>query len=183
MESKVEKKLYETLAEMVSKGEDKISVSSLCEKADVSRASFYIYYKDLDDFEAKCRTYVSERLFEQVLTITENFITPNECNILLDENDVALLKFFTGKHVYWNFAEDANEIVAPRFKELMTERWGEEYYEENKQLFEFVLNGSVGTLYLDIVDFNKAKFVRNMNYITGIVRELFPEDKLNIRQN
>ena len=66
MESKVEKKLYEALAKIVSKGEEKLSVSTLCEKADVSRASFYIYYKDLDDFEAKCRTCVSERLFEQV---------------------------------------------------------------------------------------------------------------------
>ena len=179
MESKVEKSLYEALAEIAGKSEEKISVSSLCEKADVSRASFYIYYKDIDDFEKKCRTYISEKLFAQVLTITENAITPNQCRILLDESDIKLMRFFTGKHAYWGFAESANSVIAPRFKEKMIERWGEVFYEENKLLFEFILNGSIAMLYLDLLDFNKAKFVKSMNYITNIIRELFPLDKLN----
>ncbi len=176
MGSKVELKLYDAFAQWAGKSDEKLTVLSLCEMADVSRASFYLYYKDIDDFSDKCREYIIKKLFEQVLIITGNALSPSDCKVIFDERDIKLLKAFTGNHDYWDFAVNANIIFAPKFRDMMVERWGEEYFENNKSVFEFLLNGSVASLYFDLVEFDKDRFFKNLNYITNIVRQFFPID-------
>ena len=56
METKIKTKLYEAFAKRVSKTEEKLSVSILCEKAGVSRASFYIHFKSIDDLKPNAVT-------------------------------------------------------------------------------------------------------------------------------
>ena len=174
MKSKVEKNLIEAFSEIADKGEDKVSVSLLCEKADVSRASFYLYYKDIEDFSDKCLIYVVEKIYEQLMVIMDvaRNTSADKQKIVLSEEDIRLLKAYTGKDVYWDFAKTANGIIWKRFSKLMIERWGEEYYNENKMVFEFLLNGGIATLYFDLIDFNKQKYLKNMDRITAIVKEL-----------
>lgn len=177
MESKIEIKFYETFARWVSKSDEKLSVSSLCKKADVSRASFYIYYKDIDDFEDKCRDYIIEKLFGQIFIFLENSAKPDICHMIFSDSDIKMLKYFTGKNSYWDFAESGNEIIWGNFEKIMTERWGKEYFEANKLTFEFALNGSVAALYFDLLNYDKEIFARNMTYITNIMKDLFPYNK------
>ncbi len=177
MENKVKTKLYEAYAKRVSKSDEKLSVSVLCEKADVSRASFYIHFKDIEDFEDKCRDYIIDKLFEQIFTFMKLRVNPYACDMIFSSSDINMLKYFTNRHTYWDFAEKANVIIGDKFKTLMISRWGEEYYENNKDVFEFALNGSVATLYFDLLNYDEETFKRNMGYIANIVRELFHLDK------
>lgn len=177
MEIKVKTKLYETFAKIVSKSDDKLSVSDLCEKAGVSRAGFYVHFKDLEDFEDKCREYIIEKLFGQIFTFLENSADPDICDMIFSDTDIIMLRYFTGKHSYWDFAESGNKIIWSNFERIMTERWGKEYFEKNKTTFEFALNGSVASLYFDLLNYDKETFARNMNYVTNIMKDLFPYNK------
>ncbi len=177
MQTNVELKLRETLAKLIAKNVDKVSVSELCEKAGVSRASFYIYYKDLDDFVDKNREYIINKLFEQMLIIMDVAHSGKDREkLLLSESDIELLKGYTNKNIYWDFALNANDIFSPRFKALMIERWGEEYYNKNKASFEFLFNGGIATLYFDLINYDKETYLKNMDYITEIVKDLFYTD-------
>ena len=178
MQSNIEMKLRQTVAELAEKNTEKISVSALCKKAGVSRASFYLYFENLEDLIIKTREYVINKLCEQlgIILDTADADSFGINDIVFSEDDLILLKAFTGNTVYWNFAVDANRIIGKRFEKRMIEQWGEEYYNENKEIFEFVLNGGVATLYLDLVDFDKNLFIKNMRRITSIVRYLFPID-------
>lgn len=175
MPASVEEKLRITLAKLAESEKEKISVSALCEIAGVSRASFYIYYEDLDDLIKKTRNYIINRLDEQlgVLLDVKDGKSFSENSLILNETDIALLKGFTGKHVYWDFAVDANRILWPRYEKKMIERWGEEYYNENKEKFEFVLNGGIATLYFDLLNFDKKIYMKNMHRIWEIACEFF----------
>lgn len=176
MQNNVELKLRNTLAELAHKEVEKISVSALCEKAGVSRASFYLYYKDIDDLVVKTREYIIDKLCEQlsiILNTKDGFYDDNHL-IVFTEDDIALLRGFIGKHVYWDFAIDANRIITPRFKNKMIERWGEAYYNENEEKFEFMLNGGVASLCLDLLNFDRNTYIKNMQRITDIANELFP---------
>ncbi len=177
MQSNVELKLRRTLAELADKEVEKISVSALCEKADVSRASFYIYYKDMDDLIAKTREYIINKLIDQLNIILDirDGVRNDKNRVIFDDDDISLLKGFVGKHIYWNFAVDANRIITPRFKKKMIERWGEDYYNENEEKFEFVLNGGVATLCLDLMFFNKETYIKNMQRISDIANEIFSD--------
>ncbi len=175
VQMKVEEKLRKAIAELSIRNVERISVSALCEKAGISRASFYLYYKDLDDFISKIREYVINKLDEQLNIILDikDGIFANEYCILLDETDIVLLKGVTGKHVYWDFAIDANKIIIPRCEKKMRERWGDEYYEQNKEKFEFMISGGIFTLYIDLVCFDKETYKKNMHRVTEIAEELF----------
>ncbi len=175
MQNSVESKLRRAMAKLADKNVEKISVSALCEKADISRASFYLYYKDIDDLNAKTREYIINKLDEQLNIILDikDGILPDNCHIVFTEEDLALLKAFTGKHVYWDFAVAANNIINPRFKKKMIERWGEDYYNEKKEILEFILNGGVATLYFDLLNFDKETYIKNMHRIIGVAKELF----------
>ncbi len=175
MPANVEEKLRITLAKLAESEKEKISVSALCEKAGVSRASFYIYYEDLEDLIKKTRNYIINRLDEQlgVLLDIKDGNRFSENALILTETDITLLKGFTGKHVYWEFAVDANRIIWPRYEKKMIERWGEEYYNNNREKFEFFLNGGVATLYFDLLNFDKKTYAKNMHRIWEIACEFF----------
>ena len=176
MLNSVEEKLKEAFAELATKEAEKISVSALCEKADVSRASFYIHYKDLDDFVSKSREYIIDKLFEQfgiIFSLKKN----DKYKVIFTEKDIALLKGFIGNHVYWDFAIDANSIIGPRFKKLMIERYGEAFYSENKEKFEFLLNGGIALLCLDLMFYNKETYIKNIYRIAEIANKILFEEQ------
>jgi len=175
MPASVEEKLRMTLAMLAEKEKEKISVSALCEKAGVSRASFYIYYEDLDDLINKTRNYIVNRLDKQlnVLLDVKDGKSFSESSLILTKTDIALLKGFTGKHIYWEFAVEANRIIWPKYEKKMIERWGEEFYNKNKEKFEFILNGGIATLYFDLLNFDKSTYVKNMGRISEIACEFF----------
>ncbi len=173
MQNSVEERLRLAMAELAHKNVEKISVSSLCKKAEVSRASFYIYYKDLDDLIVKTREYIINKLCEQLNIILDIKNTVKEKQrLVLSNNDIELLKGFLGKHVYWEFAFDANRIIAPRYKKLIVERYGEAFYNEKKEIFEFLLNGGVASLCIDLVFNDKESYIKNMDRVAEIAKDL-----------
>ena len=175
MQNSVELKLRKTVAKLAYKETEKISVSALCKKADISRASFYLYYKDIDDLTEKNREYIINKLDEQMNIIFDIQYASREgkCRIVFTDDDRALLKGFIGKNVYWDFAVAANRIITPRFNKKMIERYGENYYNENKEKFEFILNGSMASLCLDLLNYNEETLIKNMQRITKIADEIF----------
>ena len=175
MPASVEEKLRVTLAMLAENEKEKISVSALCEKAGVSRASFYIYYADLEDLVNKTRNYIVNRLDEQlgVLLDVKDGKSFSESSLILTRTDIALLKGFTGKHIYWEFAVEANRILWPRYEKKKIERWGEKFFNENKEKFEFFLNGGVATLYFDLLNYDKTTYMKNMRRITEMASEFF----------
>lgn len=176
MDNTVEKKLRTAMAKLADKHVEKISVSALCELADVSRASFYLYYSDLEDLIIKTREYVINKLDQQLnlLLDVHDGVTTDKPVMILDDIDISLLKGYTEKHIYWDFAINANAVIFPRFEKKMIERCGEEYYNQNKKTFEFILNGGIATLYFDLLNYDKETYIRNMQRISGIAHELLP---------
>lgn len=173
----VEDKLRKTIAKLAENNVEKISVAALCEKADISRASFYVYYNDIEDFIDKTRIYIINKLDEQLRIIfdVKNGIQFDDCRIVFDKTDIVLLKALTEKNIYWEFAVKANEIIFPHYEKVMIERWGEEFYNKNKERFEFLINGGVATLYFDLLNFDKETYVKNMKRISQIAFEVFKD--------
>ncbi len=174
MHNGIEAKIRKALAELARKNVEKISVSDLCKKAGVSRASFYLHYNDMDDLIEKTLLYIVDKFGEQLRIILDINNRPYEekYSIIFSEDDIAILKSFTEAHTYWSFAVHANEMIAPRFIKRMIESFGEETYREKEMLFEFIMNGGVATLYFDLLNYDRETYIRNMQRIGKITEEL-----------
>lgn len=173
MQTTVEEKMRITAAKLAEKEIDKISVSDFCKKADVSRASFYIHYKDMDDLIKKTRRYIIDKFGEQLDILFAEMLGTNKRNtcVIFDEYDVSLLKGFSGKDIYWDFVSEASQVLFPKYEKKMIERWGEAYYNEKKGTFEYLFIGSAGILYADLLKNNMKNCGKSMNYIGKISRE------------
>ncbi len=180
MQARVEEKIRAATARLGAKGVEKISVSALCEKAGVSRASFYVYYKDIDDLIAKTRLYIIDKLDQQLCVLIDSGEATAKGNVplVLDETDLVLLKCFTGKHIFWEFAYEANKMIFPRYEKKMIERYGEKYYNENKKTFELLINGGIGILYFDLLSYDKQTYKKNFVRVAKIAQNLFPGIKI-----
>lgn len=177
MHKGVEEKLRSALAKLSDKNVEKISVSALCEKAGVSRASFYIYYKDIDDLVNCTRDYIINRLDEQfaILVDMKNEEDFEKACLIFDDVDVALLKGFTGKNLYWEFAMAANSVIGPRYEKKMIELHGEEFYQNRKEVFEFILNGAIAIFYFDLLNYDRETYTKNIKRVYEIVQQLLFE--------
>ncbi len=174
MQNSVESKLRRAMAKLADKNVEKISVSALCKKADISRASFYLYYNDIDDLIVRTREYIINKLDEQLCIIwdSKGGVLTDDFRVVFSDEDISLLKAFTGKHNYWDFSVAANNIIVPVYKKKMIEHFGEDFYNENKEIFEFLLNGGIATLYIDLLNYDKETYIKNMHRISAIVKEL-----------
>lgn len=173
-------KLHKAYAKLIKKNEEKITVTSLCEKAGVARATFYLYYKGIDEFVLKSKEYLVTKLYDQ----TERIMKASDAeldtvlarkNILFDDFELELMNYYTSGGSLLEFAYLANELIAPRYKTLMTEKWGEEYYNKNSEKFEFFKNAFVPLLYLNLIDYDESSIKYEIHSARNIASIFFAD--------
>lgn len=176
----INKKLNVALSKLVSKPGCKITVTNLCDKAKVSRAAFYIYHKDLDDYLNKCREYIVQKFFEQIKLIMKATDKELETvllrkNIVFDDTDIILLRYFADGNSYFGFADASNRIVMPQLENLIIKKWGQEYYENNRFKFKYFFNGFITLLYFDLINYNENKIKFEVFGSRAIAKILFTD--------
>ncbi|MBQ8502766.1 MAG: TetR/AcrR family transcriptional regulator [Clostridia bacterium] len=180
-------KLHKAYAKLIKNNDDKITVTDLCEKADVARATFYLYYKSIDEFILKSKEYLIVKLYEQSELIMkasdaelDNVLKRK--NIIFDDFELELLKYYTSGSNYLEFAALMNELLAPRYKNLMVEKWGEEFYEKNKAKFEFFKNAVTPLLYFNLLDYDESTIRYDMHAARNVANDFFRDIIDDIRK-
>ena len=166
----INKKLTEAFSKILN---EKISVTLLCKKAGVARATFYLRFSDINDFLEKNRRYLVKKLFEQMKLILtssdqELFSLCKEENLLLDKTDRKLLDYFAGGNKYIDFTWECMEDLIPLYEKLCLDSFGEEFYEKNKQRFKYFLNGITPTMFLALVNYDQETFLYEMRMCRSI---------------
>ena len=178
MEKEIKKKLLVGFSKILDK---KQSVTLLCEKAGVSRATFYLYYKDLEEFTDKAAVYITEKYFRQigkVMFCKEAEIAEllQKESLLLDETERKLLSYFAEGSNYIAFAQKACENVLPGFKRLCKEKLSEEFYRENEYRVTYCLNGIANIMFFNIVNYNEKKILFEVKQSRKIMRTVLGEE-------
>lgn len=187
MDNSINEKLSVAFSKFVRRNETKITVSNLCQKANVARATFYLHYKNIDDFIAENREGIVIKLFEQMKIIfmasdSELCEVLKRKNIIFEDYEIDILRYFTSGSLYIDFSITANEQMLPLYKALIIKRWGEDYYNSKASFFQYFLNGFVPILYFDLLDYDEAKIQYDMRFSREIVAKLFPEVIKDIRK-
>jgi AcrR family transcriptional regulator len=108
-------------------GFKRISIEDICNKADVSRRTFYVYYENKNDLLIQLLEHIYEENLQEILAITNSELPFSEKLIQITNHHIAELENMT--------PEFLADIHDPSFVEVR------EYYESKKDHWEeYTLN-------------------------------------------
>lgn len=161
MEKNIDKKLMTAYAQLCAREKRKITVTSLCKKADIARATFYIYYNSIEEYSDALKNYIFDILCRQAVLFMEcdkNDIAWNakKSNLLFGDQEIVLLRHFADglKQISFMNAVD-NHIKSPINQEIYGHLSDEERH-TLKVRHDFFICGYMSTLYYGIVSYNSV---------------------------
>ncbi len=162
------------------KEDDEITVSDLVEEADISRAAFYLHYKNFAEFRLETERYIMALYIDQLLVFLdagrENVREVcRKRNLILSESDIEIFKLFFENHL--GFTEARVDFV---FKEAYTralEKFGENFVKKHKAGFDLFLIGYIASMRVNMFDYHSEKVYRDMIRTFDIWDVLFREEK------
>jgi len=164
--------IKETLIDLLSEKDiTKITVSEICQIADINRATFYRYYLDVYDLLEKIEENFSQELIEAYTTevITE-YTVSNFAKALLKvfiENK-KLVKILFANKTTTNFLEEIREIVYQTCKDKWEQDLPGISQEDIEYASIFLFNGALGVINFWI----KNDFDKDVNEIAHIIEQL-----------
>lgn len=172
-----DQKLITAYSKLVNKQTDKITVSLLCKKADVARATFYTHYKDLDDFVNKLKDHIIDKFFEQataLLVCSEADLKEavKKENLLLNKCELDILRFMISDTNYIGFALDANDYYASQHENSL---FSEEVWKKHNEEINLFACGYLMILIFGITQYEETAFTENIKFCRMVFRYLFKE--------
>lgn len=165
------------------KGEDKVNVSSLTEEADVSRATFYLYYQNIEEFEEDTAKYVSLlfikqlRLFITSANLEELKQVTKRKNLIFTDDDFELFACLFPKSKGFNINSKIFNFLFDNFFENISNYFDEKYVKKNRDKFDLFYIGFCGVMRENFLDYHADKVYRDILRTVEIWEILFPDYK------
>ncbi len=177
MNKPIDIKLIKGYSKLLKKETKKISVSLLCETADVSRASFYIYYGSIREFENSLSAFMLNKFFDQaiyLLRCSEDELknAVKKENLFFDKYELIILKYMISGSNYLNFAAFANSHYLKE-KEVLV--FSEEVWNKHRQDIDFFSRGYLMILILGMTGYMDNTFEKDIQKCRVLFRHLCNE--------
>lgn len=155
MNKPIDIKLIRAYSKLLKKDCKKISVCLLCETAEVSRASFYIYYKNMSEFEKYVSTYILNKFFDNstyLLRCSEEELEAaiNKENFFFDKYETDIIRYMISGSNYLDFACLADSYY---LKEKEASLFTQEIWEKYKRELDFFSRGYLMILILGLTGY------------------------------
>ena len=162
---------------------NKITVSELCSKADINRATFYRYYIDIYDLLEKIQDDFINEL--KIISLEKDYtvfsFSKEMLQVFLNNKTLLNIIFKTKNHVY--FLSDFLDIAYEKCKN----KWTKEIHNLDEREIEFattfIFNGAIGVInywvqneFMDSVD-DIARIIEELSY-NGIKSYLYNEKNI-----
>ena len=159
-----------------------MSVSSLVEEADISRATFYLYFQSLEEFEADTFRYMLSLFIEQIVEFllagkTKAKETCKRKNLIFTEDDFELFSCSHSVNSRFDFNEKVYEITFDELLNRIDKYFDKSFIKKNKDRFDLFYIGYVCVMTENFLDYHSSKVYRDILRSAEIWDFLFPEHK------
>ena len=174
MNESTERKLCVAYSKLLRKQTEKITVTELCRKADVSRATFYIYYKDIDEYVEKLRMHIASQLFGQAsrLLLCSDSEFPKfikKENLVFGEYETEILKNMLSGANYLTFASLTDVLFVG---EKNASPFSGSAWEKHREEIELFTRGYLIILISGLINYSEADFRSDMRNCRSYFRKL-----------
>ena len=164
MNESTERKLRIAYGKLISRNAEKITVTDLCKKADVSRATFYIYYKDIDEYAEAVGKYIILQVYAQANKLMccsdADFskLLKRE-NLLFDDYEVKILESMLSGSNYLTYATLSRVYYVPEESNSPFTEYAWENYRDEIDLFS---RGYLIILIMGLINYDETSFRSDM---------------------
>ena len=138
--------LYELLKEM---DYDKITVTAVCNRAEINRATFYKHYLDVEDLIDKLQKETIDDFAKKLENAVENrpetfivdllhFLKDN----MSSDNDIKLFSLSSSS----SFTSKISTLIYEKFASMVSSKIPEKYSANNDMIFAYIAGGSAGII-------------------------------------
>ncbi len=165
----LDRKLTVALCEIIKKNDKrKMTVSFLCRKADIARATFYLHYKSFDDFIESTKVIIIKKIVKEAMILLrcddkELKHAVKKENFIFDECDYILLDYFTSNENCIEFGSKAFLNAEKIFSEteipvIMSEKIKSGLHKGYEAFFA----GYICMVYFGLSDYDEARFCKEI---------------------
>ncbi|MCM1363575.1 MAG: hypothetical protein NC122_00530 [Faecalibacterium sp.] len=146
---------------------NKISVRELTEKAYLSRATFYLYYSDIDEFYKDSMNYVYQQFTKQLIKFLRDGVDKAEYNckaenMIISSTDCELL----GAHMkHLSKRSECENILSIFFDGLVAyahELHDDSYFENKRIIFRIFAYGYIYSMMDVVIKCNSVEIYNNL---------------------
>lgn len=166
MDKTISRKLLKAYSSFLKKESGKINVTDLCEKAGVARATFYVYYSDMESFCKSLNEYIIDKFFKQATLIlscdeSEFSKTVKKENLLFDDDELVILGNMIKGTKFIDFAFLADSYYGDKSNDVL---YSKEMWERYKTEIDIFSRGYLHILVNGINNYNEEAFRKDMKY-------------------
>ncbi len=181
LNTKTHRRLRRAYCRLVKDGK-KVNVSTLTDEADISRATFYLYYKDIEEFIKSTETYIITEFLSQICTFLNGTRSEvkEKCrkrNLAFTEDDFELFRCVLANDRGFSFEKGKLRTVFNIFFDNTTKYFSQRFIKKNKSRFELFYIGYVTVMRDDFFDYHSDRVARDVLRTMDVWDYLFPDYK------
>lgn len=175
---RTEKRLRVAYAQLLSEKNYKdINVKELCDRAEMSRATFYLHFGSLEEFTYHCKKHIIREISRQLIFWFDNRNDiDNICrkrNLIISQSDRELFKGYFQQEIYFKDPDDYT--VNPYFYDYFKEKYSESFVSENIEKIDFFIRAYSVTFMEVFISYSSEPVKKELKYVFLMWDRLFPE--------
>ena len=183
--TKTHRRLRKAYCSLIRKnGNDKMNVRELTDEADVSRATFYLYYENIEQFRDETWKYITSLFIKQI----RMFLTAGKAdarqsckrrNLIFTDDDFEL--FYCVFSICTVFALDSEvlDYVFNDFSDNILRFFDKKFVRKNTDRFNLFYIGYASVMQNNFFDYHSDKVYRDILRTIEMWNLLFPNYKFN----
>ena len=181
--TKTHRRLRKAYCRLIRKNQyDKRSVSSLVEEADISRATFYLYFQSLEEFEADTFKYASALFAEQIVKFllagkSKAKETCKRKNLIFTDDDFELFSCICSVTLRFDFNKKVFDTFFDKHLDYICKYFDKSFIKKNKDRFNLFYIGYACVMIENFLDYHSSKVYRDILRSAEMWDFLFPEHK------
>lgn len=183
LNTKTLRRLRKAYCRLIRKTEaEKITVSSLTEEADVSRATFYTYFQNIEEFKDYALRYITALFIKQIgiFLLAGKQEVKEACrrrNLIFNDDDFELFCCLFGNEKGFGYGESVLSFAFKKYVDNLGSYFSEKFIKKNHDRLDLFYIGYTAVMREDFLDYHSDKVYRDIMRTFHIWENLFPNGK------
>lgn len=183
LNTKTHRRLRKAYCRLIRKtGSEKITVSSLTEEADVSRATFYTYFQNIEEFKDYALRYILALFIKQIgiFLLAGRQGVKEACrrrNLIFHDDDFELFRCLFGNDKGFGYGERVLDFAFKNYVDNLGSYFSEKFIKKNHERLDLFYIGYTAVMRVDFLDYHSDKVYRDVMRTIHIWENLFPKRK------